>query len=47
MVDYFSRRVDIPNPDAIGPANSPARLLAQSTAAAVGNELDVYAIISF
>ena len=47
VVDYFSRRVDIPNPGAIGPANSPARLLAQSTAAAVGNELDVYAIISF
>ena len=47
VLDYFSRRVDITHPEAIGPANSPARLLAQSTAAAMGNELDLYAIVSF
>ena len=47
VVDYFHRRVGVPNPDAIGPANSPARLMATSVAAAVGNELDVYAVISF
>lgn len=47
VVEYFHRRVDVPHPEAIGPANSPARLLATSVAAAVGNELDVYAVISF
>ena len=47
VADYFVRKVRIPNPGAIGAPGSPALTLATSTAAAVGNELDVYAVIAF
>ncbi len=46
-VDYFVRRIGIPNPGAIGAPGSPARNLASSAAAATGNELSVYAVIAF
>ena len=46
-VDYFVRRVRIPNPAAIGAAGSPALNLASSAVAAAGNELNVYAVIAF
>ena len=46
-VDYFVRRIRIPNPGAIGAPGSPALNLASSAVAAVGNELSIYAVIAF
>ena len=47
VVDYFMRHVGIPNPGAIGAPGSPALTLANSAAAATGNELSAYAVIAF
>lgn len=47
VADYFVRRVDIPNPSAIGAAGSPALNLANSTVNGIGNEFNIYAVFAF
>jgi len=47
-MDYIDRRLLVPNPTAILKANGSSGLnLAESTAAAFGNQIDFYAIVAF
>lgn len=47
VVDYFIRKTNIPNPDAIGRPGSPPRVLATNLANSTGNEFDIYGIYAF
>jgi hypothetical protein len=46
-VDYIFRKVEIPNPSAIGAAGSPTLNLASSIADGIGNEFHVFAVVAF
>lgn len=47
VVDYIDRTLQVPNPSAIGRVGSVPLGLAQSTAGAIGNQIDVYAVLAF
>ncbi|OIQ67328.1 hypothetical protein GALL_510940 [mine drainage metagenome] len=47
VADYFVRKIDIPNPNAIGAPGSPQLTLAKNIANSIGNEFDIYAIFAF
>lgn len=47
VVDYIFRKVEIPNPGAVGAAGSPALDLASSVVGAIGNEFHIFAVVAF
>ncbi len=47
VVDYEDHRVTIPNPTAIGKPGSAPLTLAETTVDAIGNQVDIYAVLAF
>jgi hypothetical protein len=47
VLDYAFRKVEIPNPSAIGNAGNPALNLASSVVGAIGNEINLFAVVTF